>query len=89
MKNKFYITTNRRSPQNFSQKFPQKFPWSKIILSFLMIGTFLILATTGTNSTETVANWTENIGKIIIGTAIFSIATILLVWAGRIPRNSR
>ncbi|MCF6216119.1 MAG: hypothetical protein L3J58_08085 [Emcibacter sp.] len=66
----------------------KKFPWSKIILSFLMISVFLIFATTGLDDAETVASWTENVGKIIIGTTIFSIATILLVWAGRLSPNN-
>ncbi len=66
----------------------QNFPWSKIILTFLMITTFLIFAVGGTNDAETVASWTGKVSEIIAGTAIFSIATILLVWAGRIlPKN--
>lgn len=84
MKNRPYMTTRNRSWHPF--------PWSKIILSFLMISVFLIFATTGTtgpeNGSETVASWIENIGKIITGTAIFSMATILLVWAGRLSPNN-
>lgn len=63
-------------------------PWSKITLSFLMTSTFLIFATTGANGTETVASWTEHVGVIITGTAIFSFATVMLIWAGRLlPKN--
>ena len=63
-------------------------PWSKITLSFLMISVFLIFATTGSNGAETVASWTENVRIIIGGTAIFSLASIMIVWAGRLlPRN--
>lgn len=66
----------------------QNFPWSKITLSFLMISTFLIFATTGANGAETVASWTGHVGEIIAGTAIFSLASILLVWAGRVIPNN-
>ncbi len=63
-------------------------PWSKITLSFLMISTFLIFATMGSNDTETVASWTEHVRVIITGTAIFSFATVMLICAGRLlPRN--
>ena len=63
-------------------------PWSKITLSFLMITTFLIFATTGSNGAETVASWTDQVGVIITGTAIFSFAAVMLIWAGRLlPRN--
>ena len=66
----------------------QNFPWSKITLSFLMISSFLIFATTGANSAETVASWTGHVGEIFAGTAIFSLASILLISAGRLlPKN--
>ncbi|VAV92327.1 hypothetical protein MNBD_ALPHA01-955 [hydrothermal vent metagenome] len=40
------------------------------------------------NDAETVASWTGKVSEIIAGTAIFSFAAILLVWAGRIlPKN--
>lgn len=66
----------------------QNFPWSKITLSFLMVTSFLVFATTGANGAETVAIWTSHVGEIIAGTAIFSLAAILLIWAGRlVPRN--
>lgn len=66
----------------------QNFPWSKITLLFLMTSTFLIFATTGINTAETVASWTGHVGEIIAGTAIFSLAAILLISAGRIlPKN--
>ncbi|GEM_PF-4767061 len=83
MKYQASITT-----KGFPHKISPKFPWSKIILSFLMISVFLIFATTGLGDAETVASWTGNVGKIIIGTAIFSLATILLVWAGRLSPNN-
>lgn len=64
------------------------FPWSKIMLAFLMITTFLIFATTGTNGAQTVASWTHHVSEIIAGTAIFSLSSILLIWAGRmLPKN--
>ncbi len=64
------------------------FPWSGITLSFLMITTFLIFATTGANGAETVASWTSHVAEVIAGTAIFSLASVLMVWAGRLlPRN--
>lgn len=66
----------------------QNFPWSKITLSFLMVSSFLIFATTGANGAETVASWTGHVSEIIGGTAIFCLASILLIWAGRmLPRN--
>lgn len=66
----------------------QNFPWSKITLSFLMISTFLIFASSGINQAETVAGWTGHVSEIIAGTVIFSLATILLIWAGRLlPKN--
>ena len=64
------------------------FPWSKITLLFLMTSSFLIFATTGTTNTETMANWTTQVSEILIGTALFTLAAILLVWAGRLmPKN--
>lgn len=64
------------------------FPWSRISLAFLMISSFLIFATTGANGAETVASWTGHVSEIIAGTAIFSLASILLIWAGRLlPKN--
>lgn len=66
----------------------RNFPWSRIGLSFLMIATFLIFATTGGNDADTVASWTGHAVEVIAGTALFSLAAILLVWAGRLlPRN--
>ncbi len=66
----------------------QNFPWSKIFLSFSMISTFLIFATMGASGTETVASWTGHVSEIVAGTAIFSLAAILLIWAGRLlPKN--
>lgn len=77
------------TPYSFSYKpRPGAFPWSKIILSFLMISTFLIFATTGTNGSETMTGWTGHVGDIIAGTALFSLASALLVWARRMmPKN--
>lgn len=53
-----------------------------------MISSFFIFATTGTNGAETVASWTAHVGEVIAGTAIFSIAAILLISAGRILPNN-
>jgi len=76
-------------PSSFSYKpVRQSFPWSRLILSFLMISTFLIFATTGTSGAETVASWTGHAGDIIAGTALFSLASALLIWARRMmPKN--
>lgn len=53
-----------------------------------MVSSFLTFATTGANGAETVASWTGHVSEIIAGTAIFSLASILLIWAGRLlPRN--
>lgn len=66
----------------------QNFPWSKITLPFLMISTFMIFATTGANGAETVASWTGHVGEIIAATAVFSLATVFLISAGRLlPKN--
>ncbi|VAV91686.1 hypothetical protein MNBD_ALPHA02-2569 [hydrothermal vent metagenome] len=64
------------------------FPWSKITLLFLMTSSFLIFATTGTSNTETLASWTTQVSEILTGTALFTLAAILLIWAGRLmPKN--
>ncbi|NOZ65327.1 MAG: hypothetical protein GXP00_02330 [Alphaproteobacteria bacterium] len=64
------------------------FPWSKITLLFLMTSSFLIFATTGASNSETLASWTNQVSEIITGTALFTLAAILLVWAGRLmPKN--
>ncbi len=79
---------DKRFWQNFPQNFPKNFPWSKITLAFFMISSFLIFATLGANGAETGTVWSQQMGEIIVGTTIFSLATILLVWAGRmIPKN--
>lgn len=73
---------------NLEQSRKQSFPWSEITLLFLMTSSFLIFATTGANDAETVASWTGHVVEIIVGTAIFWLAAILLVCAGRIlPKN--
>ncbi|MCK5425609.1 MAG: hypothetical protein KAI89_09560 [Emcibacter sp.] len=85
MRKQYYPTTAIAASQ---PRIWQNFPWSKITLPFLMISTFLIFATTGANSAETVASWTGHVGEIVAGTAIFSLASILLISAGRLlPRN--
>jgi len=69
-------------------KTKKSLPWSEITLSFLMISTFLIFATTGMNEAETAVSWTSHIVEILTGTAIFSLAVLLMVWAGRVmPKN--
>ncbi|NOZ43483.1 MAG: hypothetical protein GXP02_10065 [Alphaproteobacteria bacterium] len=76
-------------PTAFSYKrVRHAFPWSKIILSFLMTSSFLIFATTGASGAETIASWSGHVGDIIVGTALFSLASVLLVWARRLlPKN--
>lgn len=76
-------------PSSYSYKpVRQSFPWSKFILSFLMISTFLVFATTGTSGAETVASWTGQLWDIMTGTALFSLAVALLIWARRMmPKN--
>lgn len=64
------------------------FPWSKITLMFFMISSFLLFATTGANSAETGILWTAQVSEILAGTAIFSLATMMLIFAGRLlPKN--
>lgn len=63
---------------------PQKFAWSKILLPFCMMSCFLIFASTGLidtglNGTETIVMSSEQIGRIITGTAIFGLASIILI----------
>lgn len=63
-------------------------PWSKISLVFLMVASFLIFASLGAHGAENTAHWGPQVGAIIAGTSIFSLASILLVWAGRmVPKN--
>lgn len=80
MRTQYYSTATNTIHHNF--------PWSKIMLLFLMTSTFLIFATTGSNNAETMASWTGHVGEIIAGTAVFSLAAVMLVWAGRLlPKN--
>ncbi|PHZ84521.1 hypothetical protein [Paremcibacter congregatus] len=66
----------------------QGFPWSKVMLSFFMTSSFLIFATLGANSAETGVTWTDHVSEILAGTAVFSLAAILLLSAGRLlPKN--
>jgi len=84
--------TNAFGQQLFSGRplvSPQKFPWSKFLLPFLMMSSFLIFASTGLIDTglhgpETMAIWAEQIGRIMTGTAIFGLAVIILITGVRL-----
>lgn len=63
-------------------------PWSQVSLLFFMISAFLISATTGINDLESLPNWSAPLAEVFVGAAIFSLAAIILVWAGRmLPKN--
>lgn len=66
----------------------QTLPWSKVTLSFFMISTFLIFAADMPDGGETITTLTRHMGEIIVGTTLFSLAALLLVFAGKLlPKN--
>ncbi|MCF8473324.1 MAG: hypothetical protein K9G26_01400 [Emcibacter sp.] len=56
-------------------------PWPLITLSFLMTTSFLIFASVGLDNTEFYGHWTHHISEILVGTLLFSLASLCLIWA--------